>query len=114
MQKSPIFSRIQSRLSKDKAEIKELALIANPEFNAEYRPYVSKAIDQDEEYEISLVQPLKLGDFGKRQKKLSSWTLWPTFGYRLCYRVPAFRCFILDDRNGTENRRGNDISLIDL
>ena len=68
LQKSPIFSRIQSRLSKDKAEIKELALIANPEFNAEYRPYVSKAIDQDEEYEISLVQPLKLGDFGKRQK----------------------------------------------
>ena len=48
------------------------------------------------------------------EKDLSSWTLWPTFGYCLCYRVPAFRCFILDDRNGTENRRGNDISLIDL
>ena len=71
LENSPLVKQINSQTQNFKADALELSTWQNPELSAEVRPYVSGGKEKDQEYEIGLALPLRLSDFGTRNKVAS-------------------------------------------
>jgi cobalt-zinc-cadmium efflux system outer membrane protein len=65
---SPALKQIQSQLSSQKAEGLKLKTLENPEISVEVRPFSAHSSGAEQEHEVAISQPLKLSNFGSRQR----------------------------------------------
>ena len=68
LENSPFVAEIEAQSEKIRADGVQLKTLSNPELSGEVRPYVSQHNNLDEEYEIGVLQPLRLSSFGMRER----------------------------------------------
>ncbi|MBL7661482.1 TolC family protein [bacterium] len=68
LESSTFVKAIAAQSAATKAEAVQLKTLSNPELAGEFRQYTTQENNLDDEYEISLTQPLRLSSFGVRQR----------------------------------------------